>query len=427
MSKLDELIKELCPDGVEYRSLSDIFEQFSGMTGVSQKWADSGNCVFIDYLNTYNNLKIDTSALKNATVKNLNQKTLKQGDILLTCASETPDECAISSVIENEISDKVFLDDHLFGLRLKEDCKNTINTIFVNYLLHSKLLRKKIFKAVRGVTRFYISNPAFMKITIPVPPLEVQEEIVRILDTFTQLTAELTAELTERRRQYEYYRDALLTRETKAERKKLGEVFYTRNGYTPSTSNPDYWDNGKIPWFVMDDIRKNGRILSDSIQHVTESAVKKSGLFPANSIIVSTSATIGEHALITTDFLCNQRFTCLYPKPEYKNKINMKFMLYYAFKLDEFCKKNTTKSSFASVDMSRFYDFEIPLPPLDVQERLVRVLDNFDSICSDLNIGLPAEIEARKKQYEFYRDSLLTFAESGRIASDSGGGGIATA
>lgn len=174
----------------------------------------------------------------------------------------------------------------------------------------------------------------------------------------------------------------------------------------------------------MDDIRKNGRILSESSQHITEAAIKKSGLFPANSIIVATSATIGEHALITTDFLCNQRFTCLSLKPKYKSKINMKYLFYYAFKLDEFCKKNTTKSSFASVDMSKFYDFEFPLPPLPVQERIVNVLDNFDAICSDLNIGLPAEIDARKKQYEYYRDRLLSFdaaVNSDARAIDGGG------
>ena len=76
---------------------------------------------------------------------------------------------------------------------------------------------------------------------------------------------------------------------------------------------------------------------------------------------------------------------------------------------DEFCKRNTTKSSFASVDMGKFYDFEFPLPSLDVQERIINVLDNFDSICTDLKIGLPVEIEARHKQYEYYRDKLLTF------------------
>lgn len=85
----------------------------------------------------------------------------------------------------------------------------------------------------------------------------------------------------------------------------LGEIFNTRNGYTPSKNNQEYWQNGTLPWFRMEDIRENGRILSDALQHVTNKAVKGKP-FPADSIIVATSATIGEHALITCESLANQ-------------------------------------------------------------------------------------------------------------------------
>ena len=93
--------------------------------------------------------------------------------------------------------------------------------------------------------------------------------------------------------------------------KPLGEVFEMRNGYTPSKNNPDFWEGGTIPWFRMDDIRENGRILSDSIQHITPSAIKGKGLFEANSFILATTATIGEHALIIADSLANQQLTNL--------------------------------------------------------------------------------------------------------------------
>ena len=99
------------------------------------------------------------------------------------------------------------------------------------------------------------------------------------------------------------------------EYKKLKEIFNTKNGYTPSKSNESYWENGTIPWFRMEDIRENGHILSDSIQHVNLNAIKGE-LFPANSIIVATSATVGEHALITVPSLANQRFTYLMLKHE---------------------------------------------------------------------------------------------------------------
>ena len=211
MSKIEELIEQLCPEGVEYKRLGEVFTQFNGMTGVSKKWEESGNCVFIDYLNAYNNIKIDTTKLCNATVKRFNQQVLRKGDVLFTTASEVPDECAISSVIEDDIVDGVFLDDHLFGLRIKEEYNNKVVIGYLKYIFRSTEFRSTIRKVVRGVTRFYISKNDFMNLSIPLPPLSVQQEIVRILDAFTQLEAELEAELEARKKQYEYYRDRLLT------------------------------------------------------------------------------------------------------------------------------------------------------------------------------------------------------------------------
>lgn len=186
--------------------------------------------------------------------------------------------------------------------------------------------------------------------------------------------------------------------------KSLTELFNLRNGYTPSKSNPAYWnDNGTIPWFRMDDIRTNGGILNHALQKIPDTAVKGGNLFPANSLLVATSATIGEHALITVPHLSNQRFTSLALKPQYQHSIDMKYMYYYGFILDDWCRSNTTTSSFASVDMTRFKLFRIPVPPLPVQKEIVRILDSFTSLEAELE----AELEARKKQYEYYRARLL--------------------
>ena len=189
----------------------------------------------------------------------------------------------------------------------------------------------------------------------------------------------------------------------------MQKVFDMKNGYTPSKSKSEYWTNGTIPWFRMEDIRQNGRILSDSIQYITPDAVKGNGLIPANSIIVSTSATIGEHALITVDFLANQRFTCLTRKKEYTNDLNMRYFQYYMFVIDEWCKNNINISGFAGVDMPKFKSLKIPIPPLSEQNRIVEVLAKFDSLVNDISIGLPAEIDGRRKQYNYYRGKLLDF------------------
>ncbi|MFT2819797.1 restriction endonuclease subunit S, partial [Helicobacter pylori] len=187
--------------------------------------------------------------------------------------------------------------------------------------------------------------------------------------------------------------------------KTLEEVFEIKNGYTPSKNNPEFWEKGTIPWFRMEDIRENGRILKDSIQHITPKALKGKKLFPKNSIIISTTATIGEHALLIVDSLANQRFTFLSKKANCGIALDMKFFFYQCFLLGEWCKKNTNVSGFASVDMTAFKKYKFPIPPLEIQQEIVKILDAF----TELNTELNTELKARKKQYEYYQNMLLDF------------------
>ena len=254
-----------------------------------------------------------------------------------------------------------------------------------------------------------------MKQLFPIPPLAVQEEIVRILDKFTTLEAELDC----RKRQYEYYRNQLLSLEViNGEEQRtnnvtwltLGEVFETRNGYTPSKANTAFWENGTIPWFRMEDIRANGGVLKNSIQHITPQAIKGKGLFTAGSIIMATTATIGEHALITVDALANQQFTNFRVRNSMADKLLAKFIYYYFFVIDKWCKQNVNVSSFPSVEIERLKKQPFPIPPLAEQQRIVSILDKFEALTTSISEGLPKEIELRRKQYEYYRNQLLSFA-----------------
>lgn len=276
-----------------------------------------------------------------------------------------------------------------------------------------------------GGERAKLTQKNLLRIPIPIPPVAVQEEVVRVLDKFTALEAELEAELDCRKRQYQYYRDALLTFDLSSsdglcysplfpapfavEWLPLGEVFEMRNGYTPSKSNPAYWEGGTIPWFRMEDLRTSGRILEDSIQHITLEAVKGKGLFKAGSILMATTATIGEHALLVTDSLANQRFTNFEIHESLLGAITPMFAYYYFFLICEWCKRNVYESSFPSVDMKSLREVHFPIPPLAVQERIVEILDKFDTLVNSISEGLPREIELRRKQYEYYRDALLSF------------------
>lgn len=202
-------------DSVERKTLGEVGVLIKGMSGVSSKWQDSGNCRFIDYKNVYDHRTVDVTDLPFATVKNRDRQTVLQfGDVLFTSASEVVDECAIASVIRDNIVDGIFLDDHLFGLRLDDWSK--IDPVFLNYYCQTSFFRSSVCRVVRGVTRFYVGLNDFKKICIPLPSLSFQQEIVRILDTFQELERELERELELRKKQFEYYRDRLLTFPEKA-------------------------------------------------------------------------------------------------------------------------------------------------------------------------------------------------------------------
>jgi type I restriction enzyme, S subunit len=204
--------------------------------------------------------------------------------------------------------------------------------------------------------------------------------------------------------------------------KQLGQIFSIKNGYTPSKANQAYWINGTVPWFRMEDIRENGRVLGAALQEISEEAVKSGKLFPANSILVATSATIGEHALVTVPHLSNQRFTSLSLKPQFVDLLDISFVYYYCFLLDEWCRNNTTTSSFSSVDMKGFRTFRFPVPPIAVQREIVKVLDSYTELESEFESELRAELEARRRQYEHYRHVLLSFSKpaDGNASQQSG-------
>lgn len=177
----------------------------------------------------------------------------------------------------------------------------------------------------------------------------------------------------------------------------MESIFEIKNGYTPSKSNPDFWTDGTIPWFRMEDIRKNGHILSDSIQHITPGAVKSAGLFPAYSIIVATTATIGEHALIIVDSLANQQFTFLTKRKSFDNRIDMVYFHYFMFIIDEWCKQNTNAGGLLSVNMEAFKKLTIPYPAsLAEQQKIAECFTSIDKQIEATNSKLQ-QLKAHKR------------------------------
>lgn len=187
---------------------------------------------------------------------------------------------------------------------------------------------------------------------------------------------------------------------------RLKELFELRNGYTPSKAVAEFWDGGTIPWFRMEDIRTNGRILSDSIQHITPEAVKTAGLFDANSFIMATTATIGEHAWLIADSLANQQFTNLKVRKSLIKRVALKYIFYLLFPIGESCKKNCRITTFPAVDMNEFKNYSFSLPPLAEQEAIAEYLDKE---CE--KIGREIELLERKADsYRRLRRSLINRA-----------------
>ena len=419
MSEIKKLIERLCPEGVEYKRLDSLFETFSGMTGVSDKWKETGNCQFIDYLNVYNNMRVDVKNLPFATVKNPQQNTLQKGDILLTCASETPDECAMSSVIRDDINEGIFLDDHLFAIRLKGEHKDIVNTAFLNYYMHSSAFRIQVCKKVRGVTRFYITGKPFMSLEIPVPPIEVQSKIVEILDNFTELEAELEikleAELEARRKQYEYYRNQLLTFDKDKGARfdvkwmKMSDIgTFTRGKRFVRT---DIVEDG-VPCIHYGDMYTYYGLKADKAKtHLTPEKAQKMRFAKKNDVVIVGAgenkndigvgvAWLGEEDVAVHD-ACYIFSSDLYPQ-----------YVSHFLRTESYHKQIyplVSEGKICSISAQSIGRAIIPIPPLEEQKRIVSILDRFEALTTDLQSGLPAEIEARRKQYEYYREQLLKF------------------
>lgn len=192
------------------------------------------------------------------------------------------------------------------------------------------------------------------------------------------------------------------------------EIFHIKNGYTPSKSKKEFWENGSVPWFRLEDIRVNGRELHDSIQHINPLGIK-GRLFPKNSIFMSTTATIGEYALVATPHLTNQQITNFSVSKKFSHLVNIKYLYYRFYDFGKWCKENANKSgglSIIGIKKLSQYEFPIPCPDnpeksLAIQSEIVRILDKFTALTAEIT----AEITARKKQYNYYRDQLLSFDE----------------
>ena len=404
MSKLDELIAELCLNGVEYRTFGESATIVRGAsprpiknfittepTGVN--WIKIGDVKPGDKYITASVEKITPEGAKKS-------RAVKKGDFILSNSMSfgRPYILQIDGCIHDgwlaisDFSDS-YLSDFLYHLLNSNSCQSE--------------MRKK---ASFGGAVQNLNADIVRALVLPVPPLEVQREIVHILDSFTLLTAELTAELTARKKQYNFYRDTLIQKECKSEKVKLNTICEIYDG---THQTPKYTNSG-IPFVSVENIDD----LYGTQKFISPEAYEKYKIKPHTGDVFMTRITAGIIGKCTVvdrddDLAYYVSLALLRPNADILDSKYLKYYLESGWgrrELSKWILWDATPTKINKDDIGRVL---ISVPPLDTQKRLVQVIEHFDSICTDLNIGLPAEIEARQKQYEYYRDLLLTFAETG--------------
>ena len=366
MSKLEELIKEFCPNGVEYVKIGSVVNYEQPSKYLVKK---------ADYKEEYS-----TPVLTAGQTFILGYTNEMNG--IYNASKDSP----------------VIIFDDFTGAFKWVDFPFKVKSSAIKFLKanEKRAMLRYIFHVMGNINltstehkRLWIG--IYSELQIPLPALPVQREIVRVLDSFTLYSAELTAELTARRKQYEFYRDKLLDFENFVEKRKLEECCkILDNKRKPITQSarvagiyPYYGANGiqdYVAEYLFDGefilVGEDGSVITENGNPIITWAVGK--------------IWVNNHAHIIQN----------------NGKVNFRFLFHYLHIIDI---KKLVHGNIPKLTGKDFKELQIPIPPMEVQERIVKVLDNFDAICSDLGIGLPAEIEKRQKQYEYYREKLLTF------------------
>ena len=402
MSRIDELIAEHCPDGVPYVALSEVAEY--SPTRVDAIALDGTNFVGVDNLVADKGGRIDANYLPNTT----RLTAYEYGDILL--GNIRP---YLKKVWRATNSGGCSGD--VLAVRIKQAARASLAPEFLYYLLSSDGFFAYNMQHAKGAKMPRGSKPAILKYVIPVPPLEVQRAIVEVLDTFSQLEAELEAELEARKQQYEHYQMRIIGSLAleKTDLVPLRSVGVWYGGGTPSKAISEFWANGTIPWISPKDMGSS--YVTETEDRITPEAVRGSAtkLIPSNSIALVTRSSILDHTLpiafVPIPAALNQDMKAVVPR----EGIAARYLFHAlrAMRSEILRKTRRTGGSVASLDSKKLWKFEVPVPSMERQREIEALFDKFDALVNDLSVGLPAELAARRQQYEHYRDRLLAFEE----------------
>jgi len=394
MNRIEKLIAELCPEGVEWKKLGEVANIDLGTQLNKTEMLTNG-------LYPVYNGGINPSGFYNEYNTAENSITISQG--------------GASAGYVNYVSTKFWAGAHCFVVKPIED--NIINNRFLYFYL--KNVQEKIQEAKHGAGIPGLNRNKLKSLPIPIPPLPIQEEIVKILDTFTALEAALEEELEARKKQYEYYRNKLLTpverngrwylNGVEVEWKKLGEIGTLIRG--TGLQKKDFTESGVGCIHYGQIYTYYGTFADRTISFVSETMAKKLKKAQKGDVLISGVSEniedickplgwLGDEICISGDMFA------------FRHNQNTKYLTYLLLTNDfkNYKRKYAQGTKVIRVKPEKILNYNIPIPPLSEQERIVAILDKFDALVNDLSQGLPAEIEARRKQYEYYRNKLLNFS-----------------
>lgn len=413
MSRLDELVQKYCPNGVEYVPLWSVTIWDKKFNAVDKRKQP------VVYNYPY------------LLAKDLFSLEEENGDVFLLSTGEqtgwTTEERAGENLREGEVvtipwgKSRAVVDCIKYYKGKFVTADNRIMTSNDVRRLSNKYLYYWVMTQGELIDSYYrgsgIKHPDMAKVldmNIPVPPLPVQEEIVRILDTFTELTVELTAELQARKKQYEYYSEKVLNSYIVKDVTLSDILLSIHTGLNPRRFFRVNTDDAKNYYVTIREFKGGQLQFTDKTDRINDEAMRlcnnRSNL-EVGDVLFSGTGTIGETYVIEKEPSNWNIKEGVYSLKPNKKRVLSKFLKYYLSsmemrnKYEMLAEGGTVKS----ISMKKMGDLIVKLPSIEDQERIIETLDHFNTLCNDLTSGLPAEIENRQKQYEYYRDKLLTF------------------
>jgi len=404
VSRIDDLIAELCPDGVEHLPMGDVGTFIRGKGLQKKDFSSTGvGCIHYGQLHTHFGVSATETLTYVSPEFAVSARMAVPGDLVVATTSEDDESVGKAVAWVGPDSVAVSSDACIF--------RHTLEPKFVSYFFQSRHFQRQKRRHLTGAKVRRISPDRLAKILIPAPPREVQVEIVRVLDKFVALDVELEEELEARRRQFEFYRDELvaLPETDGVDWRPLGDVGHLVRGHgMPKT---DFAESGVGCIHYGQIYTYYDTFATETISFVPpDKAAKLTKVDPGDVIITNTSENVDDVCKAVAWLGADQIVTGGHATV-LKHDQNPKFLSYFLQSPGLHTQKIRLATGTKVIDVSatKLARIRIPIPPREAQTEIVRVLDKFELLVTDLTTGLPAEIAARRKQYEHYRDRLLTF------------------